>query len=407
MARVPELADRGQQGMTTIGRDSTRAQAQDAFVGLLSTPLFAARADPELYAAILRHQAFIGERVARLGYRLVITGRVARLHRDPAGPQLTAAPPPWEPPSRRELVLVALTAAACEDADATTTVQALSDQVRALSGSARITYYDPDRRAERQAFVRCLSRLTSLGILIRRTSDETLLRQWEDDGTGVGAGYEVDREALLLFTDPYTVHLALGPRPPADGEEDTSRIPTRSQRLLRTLVEDTALLYADLHPIDAEYARGQRSWLAGQAADMTGGIVEIREEGMLLRLPDDRLATSRVTAAFPAATAAPWFALKILDAAIAGRVPDGHGRILLILEQVDAAVAHTYMDNYRALTVALRDSPARLRAAVEPILVGLGLIRLIQADGGWMIQPIAGRYRNPKAAWEPAMEDLL
>jgi uncharacterized protein (TIGR02678 family) len=393
--------------MNTIGRDSTRAQAQEAFVGLLSTPLIAARADPELSAAILRHQAVISDWVARLGYRLVIAGRIARLHRDPVGPQLTAAPPPWDPPPRRELVLVTLTAAACEDADSTTTVQALSDQVRALSASARVTSYDPDRRVERQAFVRCLARLAGLGILIRRTSDENLLRQWEDEGTGVGAGYEVDREALLLFTDPYTVHLAFTPRSPSDDEEDASRIPTRGQRLLRTLVEDTALLYADLHPIDAEYARGQRSWLAGQAADMTGGVVEIREEGMLLRLPDDRLSTSRVTAAFPAATAAPWFALKILDTATAGRAPDEHGRIPLTGEQVDATVTHTYTDNFRALTIALRDSPARLRAAIEPILAGLGLIRLAPAGGGWMIQPAAGRYRNPKAAWEPALEDLL
>jgi uncharacterized protein (TIGR02678 family) len=403
--------------MNTIGRDSTRAQAQETFVGMLSTPLVAARADPELYAAILRHQAIISDWVARLGYRLVIAGRVARLHRDPAGPQLTAAPPPWDPPSRRELVLVTLTAAACEDADSTTTVQALSDQVRALSASARVTSYDPDRRVERQAFVRCLARLTDLGMLIRRTTDETLLRRWEDEGTGVGAGYEVDREALLLFTDPYTVHLALTPRSPADDddeedddddeeEEEAPRIATRSQRLLRTLVEDTALLYADLHPIDAEYARGQRSWLAGQAADMTGGVVEIREEGMLLRLPDDRLTTSHVTAAFPAATAAPWFALKILDAATMGRVPDGRGRIPLTGEQVDATVANTYTDNFRALTIALKDSPARLRAAVEPILAGLGLIRLTPT-GGWVIQPVVGRYRNPKAAWAPALEDLL
>lgn len=392
--------------MNTIGRDSTRAQAQEAFVGLLSTPLIAARADPELYAAVVRHQAIISDWVARLGYRLVIAGRVARLHRDPARPQLTAAPPPWDPPSRRDLVLVTLTAAACEDADSTTTVQALSDQVRALSASARVTGYDPDRRVERQAFVRCLARLADLGVLIRRTSDDALLRQWEDEGTGVGAGYEVDREALLLFTDPYTVHLALTPRSPDGDEEDASRIPTRSQRLLRTLVEDTALLYADLHPIDAEYARGQRSWLAGQAADMTGGVVEIREEGMLLRLPDDRLTTSRVTAAFPAATAAPWFALKILDAATAGRVPDEHGRITLDGEQVDATAARAYADNSRALTNALRDSPARLRAAVEPILIGLGLIRPAPA-GGWVIQAVAGRYRNPKAVWEPCLEDLL
>ena len=98
----------------------------------------------------------------------------------------------------------------------------------------------------------------------------------------------MDRDALLQFTDPHTVQLAIvpgaasrmaGAAPGEDeDEEQAGRLHTRSQRLLRTLVEDTALLYADLHPIDAEYARGQRSWLAGQAADMTGGTVEVRED---------------------------------------------------------------------------------------------------------------------------------
>ena len=394
--------------MNTIGRDSTRAQAQEAFVGLLATPLLAARTNPALFAALLRHRAMVSDWVARLGYRLVIAGRVARLHRDPAGPQLTAAPPPWDPPTRRDLVLVALTAAACEDSDSTTTVQALSDEVRALSVGARVSAYDPDRRVERQGFVRGLGRLTELGILIRRTSDEALLKQWEDEGTGVGAGYEVDRDALLQFTDPYTVELALTPGSPASEDEEAFRIPTRSQRLLRVLVEDTALLYADLHPIDAEYARGQRSWLAGQAIDMTGGVVEIREEGMLLRLTEDRLTTADVTVAFPAATAAPWFALKILDAATAEGVPDGNGRITLTSVQVDAFASRVYLDNFRALTKALKESPARLRAAVEPILTGLGLIRLLTpAGGGWVILPVAGRYRDPKAVWAPTLEDLL
>ena len=69
-------------------------------------------------------------------------------------PPRTAAPPPWDPPARRDLVLLALAAAACEDTDSSITVQELSDEVRALSAGSRVTAYDPDRRAERQAFVR-------------------------------------------------------------------------------------------------------------------------------------------------------------------------------------------------------------------------------------------------------------
>jgi uncharacterized protein (TIGR02678 family) len=390
--------------MNTIGRDAARAQAQEAFTGLLATPLLAARIQPPLFASVIRHRAVVSDWAARLGYRLVIAGSVARLHRDPAGPARTAAPPPWDPPARRDLVLMALTAAACEEADASTTVQELSDEVRALSAGTRITAYDPDRRAERQVFVRGLGRLAELGILVRRTSDEALLRQWEEDGTGVGAGFEVDRDALLQFTDPYTVERALAPARPDADEDEVSRLHTRSQRLLRILVEDTALLYADLHPLDADYARGQRSWLAGQAADMTGGVVEIRAEGMLLRLPEDRPASAAVTPLFPAATAGRWFALKVLDAAAADRDHDESGRIVLTNTQVDALAARVYTGHFGALTNEIRESPARLRSVTERILAGLGLIRT--SGDGWTILPVAGRYRDPRAVWEPTLEEV-
>jgi uncharacterized protein (TIGR02678 family) len=394
---------------------TTRAEAQDTFVALLTTPFVSARVAPARFTAVLQHRAQLTEWTGRLAYRLVIAGSVARLHRDPAGPQQTAAPAIGAPPSRRALTLMALTAAACEDADMTTTVQALSDEVRAISAApgARVMPYNPDRRTERQAFLRGVNQLAGLGILLRRTTDEVLLRQWEEDGTGVGAGFEVDRDALLQFTDPHTVALALrqpevdeGDDDGSDGLESTSgtRTATRSQRMLRTLVEDTALLYADLYPEDAEYARGQRSWLAGHASDMTGGTVEIREEGMLLRPPPDRPASAVATVPFPAATATPWFALKMLEAVVTGRSPDDDGRIPLTPDEVETAAERVYTGNFGALTNDLKKSPLVMLAAVEPVLTEAGLVRV--SDAGWTVLPVAGRYRDPKAVWEPTLEDV-
>jgi uncharacterized protein (TIGR02678 family) len=391
---------------------TTRAEAQDTFIALLTTPFVSARVAPSRFAAVLQHRAQLTEWTGRLAYRLVIAGSVARLHRDPAGPQRTAAPAIGAPPSRRALTLMALTAAACEDADMTTTVQALSDEVRAISAGpgARVMPYNPDRRTERQAFLRGVNQLAGLGILLRRTTDEALLRQWEEDGTGVGAGFEVDRDALLQFTDPHTVTLALRqPEVNDDGNNDLKSTPgtrtaTRSQRMLRTLVEDTALLYADLHPEDAEYARGQRSWLAGHASDMTGGTVEIREEGMLLRLPPDRPASVAATVPFPAATATPWFALKMLEAVVTGRSPDDGGRISLTPDEVETAAERVYAGNFKALTNDLKKSPLVMLAAVEPVLTEAGLVRV--RDTGWMVLPVAGRYRDPRAVWEPTLEDM-
>jgi uncharacterized protein (TIGR02678 family) len=394
---------------------TTRAEAQDTFVALLTTPFVSARVAPARFAAVLQHRAQLTEWTGRLAYRLVIAGSVARLHRDPAGPQRTAAPAIGAPPSRRALTLMALTAAACEDADMTTTVQALSDEVRAISAApgARVMPYNPDRRTERQAFLRGVNQLAGLGILLRRTTDEALLRQWEEDGTGVGAGFEVDRDALLQFTDPHTVALALRQPEVDEGDDDGNdglkstsgtRTATRSQRMLRTLVEDTALLYADLHPEDAEYARGQRSWLAGHASDMTGGTVEIREEGMLLRLPPDRPASAAATVPFPAATATPWFALKMLEAVVTGRSPDNDGRIPLTPDEVETAAERVYTGNFGALTNDLKKSPLVMLAAVEPVLTEAGLVRV--SDAGWTVLPVAGRYRDPKAVWEPTLEDM-
>ncbi len=394
---------------------TTRAEAQETFVALLTTPFVSARVASARFAAVLQHRVQLTEWTGRLAYRLVIAGSVARLHRDPAGPQRTAAPATGAPPSRRALTLVALTAAACEDADMTTTVQALSDEVRALSAGpgARVMPYNPDRRTERQAFLRGVNQLAGLGILLRRTTDEALLRQWEEDGTGVGAGFEVDRDALLQFTDPHTVALALRQTEVDEDGEDSSdgqqstpgmRTTTRSQRMLRTLVEDTALLYADLHPEDAEYARGQRSWLAGHASDMTGGTVEIREEGMLLRLPPDRPASAAAIVPFPAATATPWFALKMLEAVVTGRSPDDDGRIPLTPDEVETAAERVYTGNFGALTNDLKKSPLVMLAAVEPVLIEAGLVRV--SDAGWTMLPVAGRYRDPRAVWEPILEDM-
>jgi uncharacterized protein (TIGR02678 family) len=394
---------------------TTRAEAQDTFIALLTTPFVSARVAPARFAAVLQHRAQLTQWTGRLAYRLVIAASVARLHRDPAGPQRTAAPATGAPPSRRALTLMALTAAACEDADITTTVQALSDEVRAICAApgARVMPYNPDRRTERQAFLRGINQLAGLGILLRRTTDEALLRQWEEDGTGVGAGFEVDRDALLQFTDPHTVALALRQPDVDQGDDDGNdglksaagtRTATRSQRMLRTLVEDTALLYADLHPEDAEYARGQRSWLAGHACDMTGGTVEIREEGMLLRLPPDRPASAAATVPFPAATATPWFALKMLEAVVTGRSPDDDGRIPLRPDEVETAAERVYAGNFGALTNDLRKSPLVMLAAVEPVLAEAGLVRV--SDAGWTVLPVAGRYRDPKAVWEPTLEDM-
>jgi hypothetical protein len=137
---------------------------------------------------------------------------------------------------------------------------------------------------------------------------------------------------------------------------------------------------------------------------MTGGTVETRAEGMVLRLLADRPASSAATVQFPAATASAWFALKTLDAATTGRLPDEFGRMTLTRSEAETVAGRIYRDNFRALTKALAESPAKMFDVIEQVLVGVGLIRVTST--GWIVLPVAARYRDAKAVWEPALEDM-
>ena len=110
-----------------------------------------------------------------------------------------------------------------------------------------------------------------------------------------------------------------------DSDERTILRDTRSERLLRILVETQGLLLADLSPEDRDYWRSQRQLLLRRATEMTGASAELRAEGVVLVLPPDGPWSKEATVNFPAATADAWVALTLLDAAnVAG--PGNHRR---------------------------------------------------------------------------------
>jgi uncharacterized protein (TIGR02678 family) len=299
-------------------------------------------------------------------------------------------------------VLTLCAAAACEDTDGTTTVQQLSDQVRAISSvvSTPVRPYNPDMRAERYALVRGLARLEEVGVLRRRTSNDEALRAWEEDRIGAGAGYEVDRDALLQLTDPSIVHAQLaGPvAVDADAATELAR-ETRRRRLLRLLLETPVVLFDDLDPADADYARNQRVQLAQAAVEMTGGQVQMRDEGMLLILPADRATSSAATLDWPRATAASTLTLLLLDRALSA-VEDRSERALpstLPRDVVDELTAVLFEEKAAWLTAELKVGPDRLRVTAEELLVGAGLIRR-ELDGSWLVLAVAARYRDPVVA---------
>lgn len=368
-------------------------ESQSAFVGLLTTPIVTASSNPELHRLVRRHQRVLSTWATKCGYRLITVGEAARLHRTPINGSVTV-PDRSTPPSRRQLVLTLAAAAACEEAESTTTVQAVSDAVRDITAVSHIPVgpYDPDLRHERLALVRALERLETYGVLRRRTYDEQLLKTWEDGHQGVGRGYEIDRYALLQLVDPATVASVFAT------PSDHVVVSESHQRVLRILVETQALLYAELTPDDAEWARTKRAKLVEDAVRMTGGIVESRSEGIVLTLRPERSTSPAATVDWPRPTTAAWVALLLADSAMKRGQDEGligdDGVCRISSAEVDHLAHDLHHERRRHLTKDLADNPGLLRSSAEETLRDVGTLR-ITAQGDWHLRPTAARYRNP------------
>ena len=132
-------------------------ERQQAFVGLLTTPLVTPSGSPQLHRLVIRHHAGLSQWAGRLGYRLVSIGAVHRLRRIPIVGEVAAPVGPHPP--RRELVLALLVASCLEDITSdTVTIQGLSDAARDAAADGH-TAYDPERHAERRTLVRALGLL--------------------------------------------------------------------------------------------------------------------------------------------------------------------------------------------------------------------------------------------------------
>lgn len=365
---------------------STEAEQQAAFVGILATPLVTPWSDPTLHRLVHRHAHKLSTWAARLNYRLVSVNRCYRLRR-PAIDGAVALPP-GSPPPRGHLVL-ALYAAICLERfrDDSVTLQDLSDRVYQFAALQERWQYDPNRRSQRKMLVGAVDLLQRHGVLERRTR-ASLTDDWERQGEGIGGGFILHREALMLLIDTADLELALARR-----STDTDQ---RSASILRRIVETQALYPDELSDSERAYLTGQRSRLIRLAEEMTGGTVEPRTDAWVLILPAGRELPADARLAFPDATAVDWVCLALLDALSV----DASGFHRVESSAVDAAARHIHGSKAELLTIELRDSKEAIRAAAEGRLVDLGLLRV--ADGDWLLTPAAGRYRNADLDGQPS-----
>ena len=359
------------------------AERQAAFTGLLAHPLVNPWTRPTLYALITRHEHTIDLWCARLGYRLVRIDQSFRLRRTPIDGQVTV--PPGRPRPRRPLVLALLVAAILEDQrQDSVTLQEISDAVRQFAAANGFAAYDPEHRSHRVALFEGVRLLVDHGVLDQRTSRVDLLDTWERTGRGIGAGYLIHRDALVLLVDTRDVQLSLEPQERADD--------TRGQRLLRSLIETQALHPMALEESDRTYLVAQRRRLLDHAEEMTGGTVEPRADAWVLVLPSDQGVDPELAVSFPEATAADWVSLALLDTVGRAAVtePDGRRRC------PDATVADLatalHAKYAPQLTQALKSSPAAVREAAEERLIEAGLLRI--ETGDWLLEPESGRFRS-------------
>ncbi|MBF6170690.1 DUF2398 family protein [Nocardia blacklockiae] len=367
------------------------AERQRAFTGLLAHPVLDRRRHPELFALVRarHHRGVLIEWFAsRLGYRLVVTESAARLFRLPLG-DVVVAPPGYDRPHRRVLVLAILAAAAAEDADDITTIQDLSDRARALAAhpDAGLAPYEPDQFGDRRLFAQAVELLVAAGALRPIDRDAGDLRDgWAHRRNAVGGAYAVDRELLLRMVDPAALTAALSERHIGADVSSTAESAARFG-VMRRLVELPACLYADLTEAEQNYAVGQRTRIVAWCAEMTGWTVEQRAEGLALIAAEE----ADTDLPFPRLRAVDFATLMMLEEL--QRHGDEQGYVAEA--EFDRAAAEVRARYPKAMTKELHSDRA-VRERGEELLRALDLVRPSERHGWWRLSPVAARFRNPR-----------
>ncbi|WP_278972154.1 DUF2398 family protein [Mobiluncus mulieris] len=398
------------------------ADRQRAFVGLLACPLVTPWSNEALYLLVHRHFHALQTWCQRVDYRLIHVEQSYRLRRLPLTPTPAEAPPdatpetpaiaPEAPPETspanpalgvtippqpetptRGQLLLRLYAAACLDGQnrSSVTLQDLSNEVRNSAAARHGWPYNPESRLHRKMFIEAVEWLVAAGVLEERTSSEMLLN-WENTGEGIGGGYLVHHDALMLLLDTEDITVAL------NSNHATESPDNRGTRLLRMLIEQQAIEVASLSAADREYLFGpQRSRLVAQAEEMTGGTVEVHSDLVVLSLHADLGVPEDVLLQFPQSTTLDWAALAFI-----GILAANHGQDSIPREAV-ATHGKTLYDQIKGqLTKKLKESPGVLTSQVGTRLEELGLLR--RDKDSWQLTGLAARYREAQLLAEATHE---
>jgi uncharacterized protein (TIGR02678 family) len=407
--------------------------------------------DDKALARVRRFSAPLRQDLAdAFGYRLELHGATARLVRtkdqlDPTQPALSRTNRPFD---RQRYAYLALCLAVLGRAGIQIALSELAESVAADANRITGLGLDPDRGADRRAFVDAVSWLEERGAL--RVADGSSASWASDPGAGE-ALYDVARDVVFALFRPTRVlqHVesvaALLDRSAGDGAPASSGNAQRraaAQAARRAVVERPVVYFAEVDDPIANHLRGAA--LATDLHRLTGLRVERRAEGVLLvdtanftseRFPGtgsvaqvavllavemadrvvdpdgrrvkrmappgpvqwQRRLVHEVDAGLPTAT------LVLLDdlaPAPAEEPEDGDdqpGRLPFITDSFLRAAVTEILRRYgSAFGAGWHADPERLRVEAVALLERFGAVTVV--PGGVLVRPLVGRYRNTVAA---------
>jgi uncharacterized protein (TIGR02678 family) len=383
------------------------------------------------------------------GYRLELHGATARLVRtadrlDPTQPALSRTGRPFD---RQRYAYLALCLAVLGRAGIQITLSELAESVAADAGRVAGFGLDPDRGADRRAFVDAVGWLEERAAL--RVADGSSAAWASDPGAGE-ALYDIARDVVFALFRPTRVlqHLesvaaVLDRSGTTPGSSGNAQRRAAAQAARRAVVERPVVYFTEVDGAVANHLRGPA--LAADLRRLIGLRVERRAEGVLLvdtanftcerfpgagsvaqvavllavemadrvvdpdgrrvkRFPPpypgerQRWLVREIDAGLPAATMMPLDGAPDhpTDHPDGGAGDDGPGRLPFITDSfLRSAVAGILRRYGSAFGAGWHADPERLRTEAVALLERFGAVAVL--PGGVLVRPLVGRYRNTVA----------
>ena len=360
---------------------------------LLRCPLVTPAAYPDEFPLIRRHADWLVRQFHQvLGYRLVVEGRFARLHKAGPGPgagrRLERAGGGAFTP--RAYAYIALALSVLVTAPEQLLLSELVARTRAAAAEAGIDLGEPNRPAERRAMVAALRQLTEWRVL--REDEGSVDRYATADG---------ESEALLGIDREIARRLVSGPLTRAnDGAELIARAadagPGGARHRVRRRLVETPVVYLD------ELTAEERDWLRREQRaeqrlfeDFLGLDTEIRAEGAAMLDPAGEFTDLE----FPGTGTVPQAALLLVERLLDRQSPSAEGPMPIGVpvrrSTVEEILAELVTEHGAHWARAHVENPTLLADAVTGLLTRMNLLTPGPGTDTWTLRAAAARYRSP------------